>query len=191
VFAPHATGVLVLAENEHGLLEDIKEFLKDIVPKNRGYWHASDAHAYLRSILFPPDKTIPVVDSHAERGTWQSPVFVETDVPQEEEQFSCRLSKSNEQRGLAQLRDHERPSDNMPLRSLNLFPFDAIRQKQKYSHVGSSEFDASVRVEESFQWEYLVQLAHFACQHTTDSTILLSTLKIRSNSVELSGNKLW
>ena len=80
VFAPHATGVLVLTENEHGLLEDIKEFLKDIVPKNRGYWHASNAHAHLRSMLFPPDRTVPVVDSHAELGTWQSLMFVETDV---------------------------------------------------------------------------------------------------------------
>ena len=80
VFAPHATGVLVLTENEHGLLEDIKEFLKDIVPKNRGYWHASNAHAHLRSMLFPPDRTIPVVDARAELGTWQSLMFVETDV---------------------------------------------------------------------------------------------------------------
>ena len=80
VFAPHATGVLVLTENEHGLLEDIKEFLRDIVPKNRGYWHASNAHAHLRSMLFPPDRTIPVVDGHAELGTWQSLMFVETDV---------------------------------------------------------------------------------------------------------------
>jgi len=80
VFAPHATGMLVLTENEHGLLEDIKEFLKDIVPKSRGYWHASNAHAHLRSMLFPPDKTMPVVDGHAELGTWQSLMFVETDV---------------------------------------------------------------------------------------------------------------
>mgnify|MGYP001570073603 CR=1 FL=1 len=80
VFAPHATGVLLLTENEHGLLEDIKEFMEDIVPKNRGYTHASNAHAHLRSMLFPPDKTIPVVGGHAELGTWQSLMFVETDV---------------------------------------------------------------------------------------------------------------
>jgi secondary thiamine-phosphate synthase enzyme len=80
VFAPHATGVLLLTENEHGLLEDIKEFMEDIVPKNRRYSHASNAHAHLRSILFPPDKTIPVADGHAQLGTWQSLMFVETDV---------------------------------------------------------------------------------------------------------------
>jgi len=80
VFAPHATGVMILTENEYGLLEDIKEFLENIVPKNRGYRHTSNAHAHLRSALFPPDKTIPVVDGHAELGIWQSLIFVETDV---------------------------------------------------------------------------------------------------------------
>jgi thiamine phosphate synthase YjbQ (UPF0047 family) len=31
-------------------------------------------------VLLPPDKTIPVVNGRAEFGTWQSLVFVETDV---------------------------------------------------------------------------------------------------------------
>jgi secondary thiamine-phosphate synthase enzyme len=80
VFAPHATGVLILTENERDLLEDIKEFFEKIAPKNRGYKHISNAHSHLRSIVFPPDKTIPVIDSRAELGTWQSLMFVETDV---------------------------------------------------------------------------------------------------------------
>jgi secondary thiamine-phosphate synthase enzyme len=80
VFAPHATGVLILTENEYGLLEDIKQFLENFVPKDRGYKHISNAHAHLRSIVFPPDKTIPVVNRRAELGTWQSLMFVETDV---------------------------------------------------------------------------------------------------------------
>jgi secondary thiamine-phosphate synthase enzyme len=80
VFAPHATGILILTENEYGLLSDIKAFLEEIIPKNGRYNHPSNAHAHLRSVLLPPDKTIPVVNGHAEFGTWQSLVFVETDV---------------------------------------------------------------------------------------------------------------
>jgi secondary thiamine-phosphate synthase enzyme len=80
VFAPHATGMLILTENEFGLLDDVKEFLENIVPRNRGYRHASNAHAHLRSALFPPDRTIPVVDRHPALGMWQSLMFVETDV---------------------------------------------------------------------------------------------------------------
>lgn len=80
VFAPHATGVLILTENEPGLLDDIKEFFERLVPKGTGYEHPSNAFAHLRSILFPPDRTLPVVDGRVVFGTWQSLLFVETDV---------------------------------------------------------------------------------------------------------------
>ena len=80
VFAPHATGILILTESEYGLLSDIKAFLEEIVPKQRAYRHPSNAHAHLRSVLLPPDKTIPVIDGPVEFGTWQSLGFVETDV---------------------------------------------------------------------------------------------------------------
>lgn len=80
VFAPHATGVIILTENEPGLLEDIKKFLEMTVPKDRSYTHPSNAHSHLRSMLLPPDRTLPVVDGRVEFGTWQSLMFIETDV---------------------------------------------------------------------------------------------------------------
>ena len=80
VFAPHATGILILTESEYGLLNDIKALLEEIIPKHGAYRHPSNAHAHLRSVLLPPDKTIPVIDGRVEFGTWQSLVFVETDV---------------------------------------------------------------------------------------------------------------
>ena len=80
VFAPHATGILVLTENDYGLLNDIKAFLEEIVPKRKAYQHPSNAHSHLRSMLLPPDKTLPVIDGRVEFGTWQSLLFVETDV---------------------------------------------------------------------------------------------------------------
>lgn len=80
VFAPHATGVLIITENEYGLLSDIRTFLEKIIPKSERYRHPSNAHSHLRSMLLPPDKTLPVIDGHMEIGTWQSLIFVETDV---------------------------------------------------------------------------------------------------------------
>ena len=80
VFAPHATGVLVLTENESGLLRDIEVLLEKLVPKRGNYGHPSNAHSHLRSVLFPPDRTVPVIDGRAEFGTWQSLLFVETDT---------------------------------------------------------------------------------------------------------------
>lgn len=80
VFAPHATGILILTENEYGLLNDIKTLLEELIPSNGAYGHPSNAYAHLRSMLLPPDKTLPVVAGHVELGTWQSLLFVETDV---------------------------------------------------------------------------------------------------------------
>jgi len=80
VFAPHATGILILTESEYSLLTDIKAFLEEIIPRHKAYSHPSNAHAHLRSVLLPPDKTLPVIDGRVEFGTWQSLVFVETDV---------------------------------------------------------------------------------------------------------------
>ena len=80
VFAPHATGVIILTENDLALLDDIKEFLQEIAPKNKNYSHPSNAHSHLRSVLLPPDRTLPVINGRVEFGTWQSLLFVETDV---------------------------------------------------------------------------------------------------------------
>jgi secondary thiamine-phosphate synthase enzyme len=80
VFAPHATGVLILTENDDALLNDIKDFLEELAPKDKAYRHPSNAHSHLRSMLLPPDKTLPIVNGQVTFGIWQSLLFVETDV---------------------------------------------------------------------------------------------------------------
>ncbi len=80
VFAPHATGILVLTENDPALLSDIKTFLKKLVPELDSYHHPSNAHAHLQSMLLPPDKTLPVINGEVTFGTWQSIMYVEADV---------------------------------------------------------------------------------------------------------------
>jgi secondary thiamine-phosphate synthase enzyme len=80
VFAPHATGIIILTEHEPMLDSDIKDFLEKLIPKRGNYRHPSNAHSHLRSMLLSPDKTLPVINGEAVFGTWQSLVFVETDV---------------------------------------------------------------------------------------------------------------
>jgi secondary thiamine-phosphate synthase enzyme len=80
VFAPHATGILILTENDSALLSDIERLMEELSPKSGNYSHPSNAHAHLRSMLLPPDKTLPVINGRVEFGTWQSLMFVETDV---------------------------------------------------------------------------------------------------------------
>jgi secondary thiamine-phosphate synthase enzyme len=69
-----------LTENEPSLLADIKDLLENLVPKHSNYVHPANAHSHLRSMFLPPDKTLPVIDGRVELGTWQSLLFVETDV---------------------------------------------------------------------------------------------------------------
>ncbi len=80
VFAPHATGVIVLTERDRNLLEDIKRVLEKLIPKHPSYRHPSNAHSHIRSMFLPPDRTLPVIDGRLVLGTWQSILFVETDV---------------------------------------------------------------------------------------------------------------
>jgi secondary thiamine-phosphate synthase enzyme len=80
VFAPHATGILILTEYESALLNDIKDALERLIPKRGSYHHPSNAHSHLRSAFLCPDRTLPIVDGRVAFGTWQSLLFVETDV---------------------------------------------------------------------------------------------------------------
>ncbi len=80
VFAPHATGILILTEHEPSLMGDLKDLLEKLIPRQKSYRHPSNAHSHLRSVFLCPDRTLPVIDGQVVLGTWQSLVFVETDV---------------------------------------------------------------------------------------------------------------
>jgi secondary thiamine-phosphate synthase enzyme len=72
--------MLILTENDLALLDDIKQFLEALVPTLGNYNHPSNAHAHLRSVLFAPNQTLPIIDGSVELGTWQSLKIGETDV---------------------------------------------------------------------------------------------------------------
>ena len=79
VFAPHATAVFALTELESNLRNDIKELLDKIAPQ--GVWrHGENAHSHLRSMLLPPDRTLPIRNGRVIRGTWQDLFFIEADT---------------------------------------------------------------------------------------------------------------
>ena len=80
VFAPHATGVIVLTEYESGLLDDIRDIIEKLIPRRAPYRHPSNAHSHLRSMFLCPDRTLPIIDGNVALGTWQSIFFIETDV---------------------------------------------------------------------------------------------------------------
>ncbi|ASJ10494.1 hypothetical protein A3L12_03860 [Thermococcus sp. P6] len=83
IFVPGATGAVITIEHERGLLEDLKNTLRELIPKGKGYLHDridNNAHSHLRATLLGASECLPVVNGRLVRGTWQQIFFVELDV---------------------------------------------------------------------------------------------------------------
>lgn len=84
VYAPHATGAIIIDEDEAGLKQDLLDALWKIIPERGNYQHDkidNNAHAHLKSAIVGCSKTVPIVDGHLGLGTWQSIFFLESDGP--------------------------------------------------------------------------------------------------------------
>jgi secondary thiamine-phosphate synthase enzyme len=85
LFAPHATGSIVICENEPGLKEDVIEFVKNLFEK-KGYKHDridDNAHAHLISSFLGCSRVVPIEKGRLMLGTWQSIFFLESDGSRE------------------------------------------------------------------------------------------------------------
>ena len=87
LFVPGSTAGLTTMEYEPGQVQDLKEIINTVVPRDKSYAHnlspsGSDgnAHSHLRASLIGPDITIPFADSQLLLGTWQQIVFVDFDI---------------------------------------------------------------------------------------------------------------
>ena len=91
IFTKHTTTALMINENETGLLEDIKNSLKRLVP-NLNYKHDridNNADAHLRAILLQTSLVVPVRNSRLDLGTWQKVFSYRTGWSKSKE-CSCR-----------------------------------------------------------------------------------------------------
>lgn len=84
VFAPHATGAIVVNENEMGLLDDITTFIRELTKSDREWKHDridDNAHAHIGSAVIGSERMFPVIGGKLVRGVWQNIFFVEMDGP--------------------------------------------------------------------------------------------------------------
>ena len=79
LFAPHATGAIIINEYESRLLEDIRKFLEELVPSNGRYRHSENATSHILSSFLKPSTSIPIVRGVLQLGTWQSIIWVEVE----------------------------------------------------------------------------------------------------------------
>lgn len=103
----NTTTAVYINENEQGLLQDVKEFLSRILPRNHQYHHDGrvDNHgkladgsdeprngfAHLQAILLNNDVTLAIVDGRISLGTYQSVLFLELDGPRPNRQIELLL----------------------------------------------------------------------------------------------------
>jgi secondary thiamine-phosphate synthase enzyme len=99
VYSKHTTAAVKINENEPLLLEDMKNFLEKISPRNAGYRHndfsvrtvnmteeeSPNGHAHLQHLIMGASETVPIIDGMMQFGPWQSVFFVELDHPRARE----------------------------------------------------------------------------------------------------------
>lgn len=84
----HTTTSVIVNENESGLISDILELLKKLVPAHAGYAHDridNNADAHLKAVLLGSSETLPIIDGNLHLGTWQSIFLAELDGPRTRE----------------------------------------------------------------------------------------------------------
>ena len=84
VYTKHTTSGIIINEDERGLVDDMVEYMKKIVPRGAGYKHDridSNAHSHVQATLVPCSVTIPFTNGSLDLGTWQSIFFFEFDGP--------------------------------------------------------------------------------------------------------------
>ena len=84
VFAPHATAGLALIETGSGSEQDLESILEVMLPRDHPYQHRHGTPGHGRDHVLPAfissSLTVPVVAGEIVLGTWQSIVFVDTNV---------------------------------------------------------------------------------------------------------------
>ena len=94
VFVPHATAGVAIFETGSGSEEDLAEVLGRLLPRDDrwAHRHGSPGHGadHVLPAFISPSVAIPVVDGEMQLGTWQSVVFVDTNVdnPRRKVRFS-------------------------------------------------------------------------------------------------------
>lgn len=100
VYSPHTTCGVLVNERETGLLEDVENILRRLVPQNDGYRHddfnvrtenlhpgeTKNAHAHLRHMLAgKSSEHVPVSGGSLLLGEWQRIMVVEFDRARDRE----------------------------------------------------------------------------------------------------------
>ena len=85
LFVAGSTAGLTTIEFEPGAVQDLKDAISRLAPREREYahnaaWGDGNGHSHVRAALLGPDITIPVRGGTPLLGTWQQIVLLEFDI---------------------------------------------------------------------------------------------------------------
>ena len=83
VYPLHTTCGIFINDIDNRLIQDIHEFLEELVPQNRNYKHndsnEANADGHIRQLLAGHTITLPINDGKLFLGTWQTVYYAEYD----------------------------------------------------------------------------------------------------------------
>ncbi|HOP09122.1 MAG TPA: secondary thiamine-phosphate synthase enzyme YjbQ [Candidatus Methanofastidiosa archaeon] len=84
IFVVGSTGAATIMEYEPGLVNDMKNVLERLVPRDMEYdhhrmWRDGNGHSHIRSAILGPSISVPITGGALYLGTWQQIVYIELD----------------------------------------------------------------------------------------------------------------
>lgn len=84
VFVPGATAAITTMEFEPGGVQDLRQALDRLIPREGDYHHNrlnydSNSHAHIRATIVGPSESIPIDAGRLLLGTWQEVVLIDFD----------------------------------------------------------------------------------------------------------------
>jgi secondary thiamine-phosphate synthase enzyme len=79
-----STGSLTTIEHEPGVVQDLKDAIDRIAPKDIHYahelaWHDGNGHSHVQAALLGPSIALPIREGRLKLGTWQQVVAINHD----------------------------------------------------------------------------------------------------------------
>jgi secondary thiamine-phosphate synthase enzyme len=79
-----STGSLTTIEYEPGAVQDLKDAINRLAPKDRSYahelaWHDGNGHSHVQAALLSPSIALPIREGELRLGTWQQVVAINHD----------------------------------------------------------------------------------------------------------------
>lgn len=84
VFTPGSTAAITTIEYESGVVEDLKQAIARLIPRELTYdhdrrWGDGNGYAHVRAAFFKPSLSILIEERHLVLGTWQQVVLLDFD----------------------------------------------------------------------------------------------------------------